>query len=933
MEKATAQVDILRRDINLSDDQETLTPERVPAGTSHCTADPALQDAAIFSSVDPNMAHQAKLASSLASYVKKAEQYLYVLYAARSLSKAIPQLQSNNQPNKEKLYEESIRILQPEVDRMKYFLIFQEEAIQLVSEVIAFLAETYVKGKRETALIPDGVTSNLISLFGMLFTVDNLKNVKSAWSNDLSAYKRACSNLRRMDGINIQEQQKLIFFLGASRSQQTPLEAGNSTAYDLALKALRTVANWTLAILEQAAWKYAHPTDEYINRECPAGCTPYEKAVRYNYSRTERLAMIEVLAMIKDVQGQLDSMASLLVPEINTFIHHQVQAVVHGVFQPLLQHANKKKRREASRVLPGLVNMVSDLEVSLSAAAAAAHHQVHVPATKRDAKKMTRQAIIPDAAIALPVRKCGPTSTQLFYLQAALTQILHFESGGLLKAKDLSPQQTDALKSLMAQMLDFHDMLNFHRTLEQCTDLSSLWYKEFHLELAKEIQFPVEFSLPWILTTTGMTERGLHEHTLIPLELYNAAAQHALFKLKSQTLYNEIEAEVNLCFDQLMFHIGEQVFVNFKAKATSIMLAREAKESSVLQSHASSLDAYETSFHGLLNQRHVRLLGRSIDVNNLIEQGLDALMKRSIGMAIQVFEAEDIRSIVAFERALEIERLAHKFMSEHFSLTPFEDMLEEQNGSVNPASNHGRIEHKIIFELLSDLTANFAFDSATNEFFRPALVFADQQERDPATKISNVHMFGSKALAHAMQTLLDTTKRTFRVEHAAAVVRLVKPHNMGALINELSQTVGLALHTVVRPFVAELVKALFGEGLHWGGLMLVYLLGQRQAFDAFHYLQSWLNIVETGVVATTTSGNAASVGPIDLDEFASLAKKQCRLNTKIIDLFRAHYPLPDDRSNGRAGFCRPPRDRRDQGSYVPCPRELSQPNADTETSV
>ena len=41
------------------------------------------------------------------------------------------------------------------------------------------------------------------------------------------------------------------------------------------------------------------------------------------------------------------------------------------MFQPLLQLANKKKRKDASRVLPGLVNMVSDLEVTLSAAAAA----------------------------------------------------------------------------------------------------------------------------------------------------------------------------------------------------------------------------------------------------------------------------------------------------------------------------------------------------------------------------------------------------------------------------------------------------------------------------------------------------------------------------------------------------------------------------------
>ena len=142
----------------------------------------------------------------------------------------------------------------------------------------------------------------------------------------------------------------------------------------------------------------------------------------------------------------------------------------------------------------------------------------------------------------------------------------------------------------------------------------------FVVVAAPGVQFPVEFSLPWILTSTAMSEQGLHEHVLIPLELYNHAANHALYKLKSQTLYDEIEAEVNLCFDQLMFTVSEQVFVNFKAKATSTMLAREAKESSVLQSRAASLDVYRITYRGLLDQRHVRLLGRSIDVNRLIAQ-------------------------------------------------------------------------------------------------------------------------------------------------------------------------------------------------------------------------------------------------------------------------------------------------------------------------
>ena len=40
------------------------------------------------------------------------------------------------------------------------------------------------------------------------------------------------------------------------------------------------------------------------------------QAVRYNYSRGERLAMVELLAMVNDVHGQLDRMASRLIPEI-----------------------------------------------------------------------------------------------------------------------------------------------------------------------------------------------------------------------------------------------------------------------------------------------------------------------------------------------------------------------------------------------------------------------------------------------------------------------------------------------------------------------------------------------------------------------------------------------------------------------------------------
>ncbi len=39
-------------------------------------------------------------------------------------------------------------------------------------------------------------------------------------------------------------------------------------------------------------------------------------------------------------------------------------------------------------------------------------------------------------------------------------------------------------------------------SLQDCCDLSQLWYREFYLEMTmgSRIQFPIEMSMPWILT-------------------------------------------------------------------------------------------------------------------------------------------------------------------------------------------------------------------------------------------------------------------------------------------------------------------------------------------------------------------------------------------------------------------------------------------------
>lgn len=59
-------------------------------------------------------------------------------------------------------------------------------------------------------------------------------------------------------------------------------------------------------------------------------------------------------------------------------------------------------------------------------------------------------------------------------------------------------------------------------------------------------QFPIECSLPWMLVDYALEsqEAGLLESILMPFDIYNDSAQHALSVLKQRFLYDEIEAEV-----------------------------------------------------------------------------------------------------------------------------------------------------------------------------------------------------------------------------------------------------------------------------------------------------------------------------------------------------------------------------------------------------
>lgn len=90
--------------------------------------------------------------------------------------------------------------------------------------------------------------------------------------------------------------------------------------------------------------------------------------------------------------------------------------------------------------------------------------------------------------------------------------------------------------------------------------------------------------------------------------------------------------------------------------------------------------------------------------------------------------------MLVFAAALTGCRLTHTLLSHHLDLDPCDDMWREKNASMNPASNYGRVEHKIIFELVWDIVPHIVFQGATNEFTRTPVAVAEVNEREPARK-------------------------------------------------------------------------------------------------------------------------------------------------------------------------------------------------------
>uniref|UniRef100_A0A452SNA0 Cytoplasmic FMR1 interacting protein 2 n=1 Tax=Ursus americanus TaxID=9643 RepID=A0A452SNA0_URSAM len=749
LEDALSNVDLLE-ELPLPDQQPCIEPP--PSSIMYqANFDTNFEDRNAFVTGIARYIEQATVHSSMNEMLEEGHEYAVMLYTWRSCSRAIPQVKCNEQPNRVEIYEKTVEVLEPEVTKLMKFMYFQVMGfgLYLMDGNVSNIYKLDAKKRINLSKIDKFFKQlQVVPLFGDM-QIELARYIKTSAHYEENKSKWTCTQSSISPQYNICEQMVQIrddhirFISELARYSNSEVVTGSGLdsqksdeeyreLFDLALRGLQLLSKWSAHVMEVYSWKLVHPTDKFCNKDCPGTAEEYERATRYNYTSEEKFAFVEVIAMIKGLQVLMGRMESVFNQAIRNTIYAALQDFAQVTLREPLRQAVRKKKNVLISVLQAIRKTICDWE--------GGREPPNDPCLRgeKDPKG--------GFDIKVPRRAVGPSSTQLYMVRTMLESLIADKSGSKKTLRSsLDGPIVLAIEDFHKQSFFFTHLLNISEALQQCCDLSQLWFREFFLELTmgRRIQFPIEMSMPWILTDHILEtkEPSMMEYVLYPLDLYNDSAYYALTKFKKQFLYDEIEAEVNLCFDQFVYKLADQIFAYYKAMAGSVLLDKrfraECKNYGVIIPYPPS-NRYET----LLKQRHVQLLGRSIDLNRLITQRISAAMYKSLDQAISRFESEDLTSIVELEWLLEINRLTHRLLCKHMTLDSFDAMFREANHNVS--APYGRITLHVFWELNFDFLPNYCYNGSTNRFVRTAIPFTQEPQRDKPANVQPYYLYGSK---------------------------------------------------------------------------------------------------------------------------------------------------------------------------------------------
>ncbi|POO02956.1 Cytoplasmic FMR1-interacting protein [Trema orientale] len=566
--------------------------------------------------------------------------------------------------------------------------------------------------------------------------------------------------------------------------------------YDMVVEGFQLLSRWTARIWEQCAWKFSRPCKDVVpveSQETSASFSDYEKVVRYNYSAEERKALVELVSYIKSIGSMMQQCDTLVADALWETIHAEVQDFVQNTLATMLRTTFRKKK-DLSRILSDMRTLSADWMANTSKSESELH----------GGEESKGNFFFP--------RPVAPTASQVHCLQFLIYEVV---SGGNLRkpgglfgnsGSEIPVNDMKQLETFFYKLSFFLHILDYSAAVATLTDLGFLWFREFYLESSRVIQFPIECSLPWMLADYVLESQngGLLESVLMPFDIYNDSAQQALIVLKQRFLYDEIEAEVDHCFDLFVSKLCETIFTYYKSWAASELLDPSFLFAS---DNGEKFSIQPMRFTAVLKMTRVKLLGRTINLRSLITERMNKVFRENLEFLFDRFESQDLCAIVELEKLVNVLKHAHALLSTDLSIDSFSLMLNEMQENISLVSFSSRIASQIWSEMQNDFLPNFILCNTTQRFIRSSKVPLVPVQK-PSVPYAKPNFYcGTQELNLAHQSFARLHSGFFGIPHMFSIVRLLGSRSLPWLIRALLDHISNKL-TTLEPMITGLQEAL-----------------------------------------------------------------------------------------------------------------------------
>jgi len=437
------------------------------------------------------------------------------------------------------------------------------------------------------------------------------------------------------------------------------------------------------------------------------------------------------------------------------------------------------------------------------------------------------RALAVDFSSQMPAELSGnlgvPSALHLFLLQELGSALLETEGssrklGGVFGAGGvLDAEATGELRRLLHRSAAYEPLANLDAYLRRHVSLAFLWHRELHVEQGTA-GVPIELSLPWGLVQHALAhlKHFRPEQIMIPFEIFSDAADSILGEGRKQHTFRELQAEVNLVFDQLVFHLADDVFASLKAVATlqTMDKALQAKLADGLELAGQRL-ARHVAAHG-----QVDILGKKIDMKHLLTKRLNRLLRENLDYLFERFEAQDARSgLMELDSLVAALRGTHGLLARLFSVDPWARLHREMNEATSLRSFSSRASATVLEEIADEVLPNSLFNCFTRRFVAPIAPGEPFHESQFARSAWPVlpnpgYLYGHKSVNDALREWAKKHSGFLGWNHIMAALRVLDSGEIVALAHHLQKrlisVVGFSLPDTLEPLILELKSLLQG---------------------------------------------------------------------------------------------------------------------------